>query len=79
MTKSVDNGEILTFENESMSDQPLPKDRYALVQSKIRWLNFEKSIICLEKYLQYKSYLAKAHDNDESILSPICINNRNKW
>ena len=51
------------------------KNRFALNQSKSRWLNFEKKSW---KILQYKDYLAKkTHDKDESILWPICINETN--
>ena len=36
MTKLVDNGEILTLDNESISNEPSSKNRFALNQLKNR-------------------------------------------
>ena len=65
MTKLVDNGEILTLDNESMSNEPLSKNPICSNKS-IEEQNHEK-------YLQYKCTSAKTQDKDESILSRICI------
>ena len=76
MTKLVNNGEVVILDNESMFNEPLSKNWFAVNQSKNRWLNFEKKNH--EKYLQYKGNLAKIRDKDESILSPICISETDK-
>ena len=52
------------------------KNWFALDQLKNRCLNFEEKNH--EKYLQYKGYLAKAHNKNESILSRICTNETDK-
>ena len=71
MTKLGDNGEILTLDNESMSNQPLSKNPICSKSIEEQMIKFRKKIH--EKYLQYKGYSAKTHEKDESILSPVCI------
>ena len=72
MTKLVNNGEILTLDNESMSNEPLSKKPICSKLIEEQMIEFRKKNH--EKYLQYKGYSAKkTHDKDESILSPICI------
>ena len=70
--KSVDNGEILTLDNESMSDETLWKKLIYSRSIEEQMIEFRRKN--REKYLEYKGYSAKAHDKDESILSPICTN-----
>ena len=71
MTKLVDNGEILTLDNKSMSNEPLSKNPI-FSKSIEEWMTeFQKKNH--EKYLQYKGNSAKTDDKDESTLSPICI------
>ena len=72
MTKSVDNGEILTLDNESMSDKPFSKISNWSRSIEDQIIEFRKKNH--EKYLQCKCYPAKANNKDESILSIICIN-----
>ena len=76
MTKSVNNGEILTLDNESMSNEPLSKKPICSKSIKEQMTEFRKKNH--EKYLQYKGNSAKTHDKDESILSPICISETDK-
>ena len=76
MTKSVNNGEILTLDNESMSNEPLSKKPICSKSIKEQMTEFRKKNH--EKYLQYKGNSAKTHDKSESILSPICISETNK-
>ena len=76
MTKLVNNGETLTLNNGSMSNnEPLSKkpicSKSVEEQTEFRNKNHEK-------YLQYKSNSAKTHDKDESIKSPICISEIDK-
>ena len=76
MTKLVNNGETLTLNNGSMSNnEPLSKkpicSKSVEEQTEFRTKNHEK-------YLQYKSNSAKTHDKDESIQSPICISEIDK-
>ena len=55
VTKSVNNLENWTLDNEPMSDEPLGKKQFALDQSKNRWLSFKKKImknICNIKIIQ---------------------------
>ena len=68
---SVDNGEILTLDNESMSNEPLSKKPICSKSIDEQIAEFRKKNH--EKYLQYKGNSAKTHDKDESVLSPICI------
>ena len=76
MTKLVNNGEILTLDNESMSNEPLSKKPICSKSIKEQMTEFRKKNH--EKYLQYKGNSAKTHDKDESILSPICISETDK-
>ena len=69
---NVDNGETLTLENESKSDEPLSKKPTCSRSIEEQIIEFRKKNH--EKYLQYKCYSTKTPDKDESILSPICIN-----
>ena len=71
VTKLGDNGEILTLDNESMSNEPLSKNPIYSKSIEEQMIKFRKKIH--EKYLQYKGYSAKTHEKDESILSPVCI------
>ena len=55
VTKSVNNREYWTLDNERMSDKPLGKTQFALDQSKNRWLSFKKKImknVCNIKIIQ---------------------------
>ena len=70
MTKLVNN-EILTLDNERMSNKPLSKKPICSKSIEEQMTEFRKKN--LEKYLQYKGNSAKTHDKDESILSPIYI------
>ena len=70
MTKLVNN-EILTLDNERMSNKPLSKNPICSKSIEEQMTEFRKKN--LEKYLQYKGNSAKTHDKDESILSPIYI------
>ena len=76
MTKSVNNGEILTLDNESMSNEPLSKKPICSKSIKEQMTEFRKKNH--EKYLQYKGNSAKTHDKDESIPSPICVSETDK-
>ena len=76
MTKSVNNGEILTLDNESMSNEPLSKKPICSKSIKEQMTEFRKKNH--EKYLQYKGNSAKTHDKGESILPPICISETDK-
>ena len=76
MTKLVNNGEILTLDNESMSNEPLPKKPICFKSIEEQMTEFRNKNH--EKYLQYKGNSAKTHDKDESIQSPICINETDK-
>ena len=71
MTKLVDNGEILTLDNKSTSNEPLSKNPIFSKSIEEQMTEFQKKNH--EKYLQYKGNSAKTHDKHESILSPICI------
>ena len=72
MTKFVSNGETLTLDNESMSNnEPLSKNRIYSKSIEEQMTEFRNKNH--EKYLQYKSNSTKTHDKDESIQSPICI------
>ena len=72
MAKLVVNGEILTLDIESMSNEPLSKKPICSKSIEEQMIEFRKKKH--EKYLQYKGYSAKkTHDKDESNLPPICI------
>ena len=72
LTKSVNNGEILALDNESMSSKTLSRKQICSGSTEEHMTKFRKKNH--EKYLQYKGYSAKTHGKDESILSPVCIN-----
>ena len=76
MTKVVNNSEILTVDNENMSNEPWSKK---LIFSK----SIEEQMTEIQKknhqqYLQYKCNSVKTHGKDESILSPICVSKTDK-
>ena len=62
MTKLVDNGEILTLDNESMSNEPLPKKPICSKSTEEQMIEFREKND--EKHLRYKSYSAKTNDKD---------------
>ena len=76
MTKLVNNGEIITLDNESMPNEPLPKNPICSKSIEEQMAEFRNKNH--EKYLQYKDNSAKTHDKDESIQSPICISETDK-
>ena len=59
MAKLVNNGEIVTLDNESMSNEPLSKKRICSKSIEEQMREFRKKNH--EKYLQYKGYSAKKH------------------
>ena len=67
MTKLVDNGEILTSDNEPLSKNPACSKS---IEEQMSEFQKKKNN---EKYLEYKGNSAKTHNKDESILSPTCI------
>ena len=75
LTKSVNNGEILALDNESMSSKTLSRKQICSGSIEEHMTEFRKKNH--EKYLQYKGYSAKTHGKDESILSQICITDIN--
>ena len=77
MTKLVNNGETLTLDNGSMSNnEPLSKKPICSKSIEEQMAEFRNKNH--EKYLQYKRNSAKTHDKDESIQSPICISETDK-
>ena len=77
MTKLVNNGESLTLDNGSMSNnEPLLKQPICSKSIEDQMAEFRNKNH--EKYLQYKRNSAKTHDKDESIQSPICISETDK-
>ena len=77
MTKLVNNGETLTLNNGSMSNnKPLSKKQICSKSIEEQLTEFRNKNH--EQYLQYKSNSAKTHDKDESIQSPICISEIDK-
>ena len=66
MTKLVNNGETLTLDNGSMSNnEPLSKNPICSKSIEEQMTEFRNKNH--ERYLQYKSNSVKIHDKDESI------------
>ena len=77
MTKLVNNGETLTLDSGSISNnEPLSKKPICSKSIEEQMTEFKNKNH--EKYLRYKSNSAKTHDKDESIQSPICISETDK-
>ena len=65
MVNLVNDGEILTLDNECMSNEPLSKKPICSKSIEEQMLEFRKK--SHKRYLRYKGYSVKTHDKDESI------------
>ena len=77
MTKLVNNGETLTLDSGSITNnEPLSKKPICSKSIEEQMAEFKNKNH--EKYMRYKRNSAKTDDKDESIQSPICISETGK-